>query len=547
MKRLAHGMLGLLASIFLFVTPALSSADPIPITIIHVNDTHSHLDAVGPKDANLDGTLGGLAKAASVIGYLKATEPNALFVHAGDVFQGDVYFYAPIPPAGVPLMSVPELTMLAGLGLDAIAVGNHELFLESAMPGTYRAVLDAASQAIAAAGLAMPAVLSANLDVAAAGLEGVVTPSFVRQIGGVNVGFFGMTVVDALSAGWVFPNYLDIAQAQVSQLREGAPDRPKADVVVCLSHLGLDIDRALAAGVQGLDAIVGGHNHEPSFKAVLVTGPTGKEVPIVRAGDYYKRVGTLRLSVTDGVASFASYELVPVDASTPRLPAIAAVVNGLKRDIDALYGEDFWHHRIGYAIADVAKEVDPASPARDSPVANLVTDAYRARGRTDIAMTVEGFLTEGLSAGPIVGDDAFRIVGDGMDAFGGLGFPLFRIRMTGENLLAALETTLALGGDYLVYGSGLRYVFDSGRPPGQRLVAAYVDGERVRPRHVYSATINYGVLQGLSRFSNVQIVGSEPLGTTDYPAVRDFILHRRLLLYFPHGRVVDLAKKQEDR
>ena len=40
----------------------------INVTLLHVNDTHSHLDSFGPKDRHLDGTLGGIAKAAAVIG-----------------------------------------------------------------------------------------------------------------------------------------------------------------------------------------------------------------------------------------------------------------------------------------------------------------------------------------------------------------------------------------------------------------------------------------------------------------------------------------------
>lgn len=42
------------------------------VTILHVSDTHSHLDAVGPRDASLQGTVGGIAKATTVIGRARA-------------------------------------------------------------------------------------------------------------------------------------------------------------------------------------------------------------------------------------------------------------------------------------------------------------------------------------------------------------------------------------------------------------------------------------------------------------------------------------------
>lgn len=540
MKRSVRFSLGVLATMALLASPGLASATQV--TIVHVNDSHSHLDAVGPKDANLDGTLGGLAKAAGVIGYLKAAEPNALFVHAGDLFQGDVYFYAPLPPYGMPLLSVPEMQMLAALGLDAMAVGNHELFLESVQPGTYAQVL-----ALAFGG-AGPAVLSANLDIAAAGLTGLVQPSVVREIGGVNVGFFGMTAIDYLSQGSPFLGrtaqaFVEIAAAQVNDLRQATALHPRADVVVCLSHLGLALDEMLAANVAGIDAVVGGHDHAVAFEPVLVADPSGKEVPIVRAGEHYQWVGKLTLSVDGGQVSLAGYQLVPVDASAPRVPAIAEQVDQLKLGIDALYGEDFWHEQIGFALIDVAKDVVPGSPARDSPVANLITDAYRAKGQTDIALTVYGFLTEGLTAGPVVGDDAFRVVGDGIDPSGaGLGFPLFRIEMTGGNLLAMLQTTLGAGKDFFAYVSGMRYVFDSRKPAGRQLVVAFVDGRAVQPKRIYSATVNLGVVQGLAQFPNLQIAGPpQPLGVDEYPAVRDWIRGLGTLLYFPQGRILDLA------
>src|SRR5512133_3484846 len=92
------------------------------ITILHVNDSHSVLDAIGPKvmnsDGSVDGTLGGLTKAASVIAGIRATTPNTLFLHAGDVFEGDLTF--------VGTQGVLELQLLESLGLDAFTLGNHE-------------------------------------------------------------------------------------------------------------------------------------------------------------------------------------------------------------------------------------------------------------------------------------------------------------------------------------------------------------------------------------------------------------------------------------
>jgi 5'-nucleotidase len=520
------------------LSPAWALGAPTTITILHVNDTHSHLDAVGPKDRNLDGTRGGLAKAATVIAGLKAAHPDALFVHAGDVFNGDAYFAAALGPGGTPLLSVPELKLLSQLGLDVQTLGNHEFGLGT-LP--LASVLWAAYQGQG------PSVLTANVDLHAAGLDGLVQPNVVKEVNGVRVGFFGMTVIDFLSQGAPFlardrEGTLRIAAQQVAALR--APPA-SADVVVFLSHLGFDLDKVVAAEVPGIDAIVGGHDHLLLSRPVMVHRRDGKRVPIVQAGEFYEWVGELTLRVEGGKASLAGYRLVPVNAAVPRLPLVADAVEQLKAGIDQLQGEDLWHHPIARALLDVAKDPPARSRFRDSPVADLVTDALRASGGTEIALTASGFLTEGLTRGQLVGDDAFRIVGDGIDPAGaGLGFPLYTLSIDGRNLLAALEASLALGGALSLEVSGMSYVYDSRKPAGSRLLAAFVGGAPVDPVRTYRATVNLGVVQGLAQFPGVTVSALEPLDTSEYVAVRDFMARLKLVLYFSHGRVIDVGMRE---
>ena len=91
------------------------------ITILHVNDTHSTLDAIGSRDQDLNGTLGGIARAASVIGYEQTVDPDLLLLHAGDISIGDLFFNKNF--------HVPELTWMSMMGFDAMAVGDHEFDL----------------------------------------------------------------------------------------------------------------------------------------------------------------------------------------------------------------------------------------------------------------------------------------------------------------------------------------------------------------------------------------------------------------------------------
>mgnify|MGYP002411055751 FL=1 len=86
----------------------------------------------------------------------------------------------------------------------------------------------------------------------------------------------------------------------------------QADVVVCLSHLGIDADRVLAAAVPGIDIIVGGHSHTALAEPEVVG-----ETIAVQAGEWAEYVGVLRVSAAGGkIASFHG-ELVKMTAEMP--------------------------------------------------------------------------------------------------------------------------------------------------------------------------------------------------------------------------------------
>ncbi|UCF13111.1 MAG: metallophosphoesterase [Thermoplasmatales archaeon] len=107
----------LLLFVCLMVAPLYSQSDTL--TIIHINDTH--LLPWEPKNLNGEDTIGGIARISSVVGNLKATQPNPILLHAGDILVGDFMFNK--------FFAVPELQMMISLGFDALTLGNHEFDL----------------------------------------------------------------------------------------------------------------------------------------------------------------------------------------------------------------------------------------------------------------------------------------------------------------------------------------------------------------------------------------------------------------------------------
>ncbi len=501
------------------------------ITILHVNDTHSHLEAEGPKDREFEGTLGGIVKAASVIRAFKASDPSVLFVHVGDVFQEDVYFGTS--------QGVAELGLLSnGLGLDVMTLGNHEFNFTPAV------LVQALSAAFSEGGSPL---VTTNLDyrnASLAGLAAFVRPNVVKEVGGVRIGFFGLVTPDlaeqfpgpATDPPAIDANFIAIANAQVQLLRQ-APN--SVDVVVLLAHVGVDVQEQIARAVPGLDAIVGGHDHV--VRGQMVTAPDGKQVLVANAGEFYKWVGKLTLIVRDHQVVGADEEFIAVDATTERFQPFADVVEVLQAQANAIYGEELFHTPIAFTPTDVAKDPIPGRPQRDSPVGGLIADALRNQGGTDIALTANGFLTEGLTRGFIVREDAFRIVGDSFDPadpFGRrLGSPLYRIQLTGDVLQQAIQAALGIGGDFFPQVSGMSIAFDPNDP---RSLDVRIGGEGLDPARSYSATVHFGLLQGLEQLLGAS-VDSEPLGVTDYEAVRDWLAHQWWVRHVDHSRVVDLS------
>jgi 5'-nucleotidase len=509
-------------------------ATPTEIILLHVNDTHSHLAPFGPKDASLNGTVGGLSKAASVIAAEKAKNPASLFVHGGDLMHGDLFFNE--------YLGVAELQLLQSLGLDAMVLGNHEFDLG---PDFLAAVLSATWPA----GGNFP-ILSTNLDLSGYPLLGAwvtTEPSLIKDVDGVKVGFFGLTtpfVINELPAPAVLRTDLgEVAAASVQDLRAQG-----VQVVICLAHLGLNLSRQIAASVPGIDVIVNAHDHVALEQPEQIVNPNGGITLVVSGGEYYRWVGRLQLTVDGSDVKLAGYQLIDVDRHVPELPEVAAVVKALETGIVARYG-DVYHRRVAWALGTIPNTFDPAHPVRDTAIGNLWADAYRARTRTEIAVEVNGYLDEPIPRGAVVGADIFRVNSGGLPDFdSGTGtlrvapFRLATFKLTGAQLVQALETTLLASEDTFPQVSGMRFDYDSSRPPGQQVIVGSirVHGNRLQTDRVYSLTVNEAVLMFLPLLG-IEAQDPKVLPDVGFEAVRDLVKARGFLLPLPEGRIRDIG------
>ena len=258
----------LIAAVVTAMLVACSGASAQKLTIMHFNDTHSHLE---PERAGKSAGRGGVIERAALVDSVRNAvgRRNFLLLHAGDFNQGTSYYTT--------LGGMLEVGLVNALGYDVITLGNHEF--DDGIEHLGRRL----------AGLKCPVVCS-NYDFSQFELGKYVKPYVVLKRGGMRIGIFGMltditkvverTIADRL------PKFDDVETANrwASYLK----NEKKCDIVIALTHLGLEnedfMDQDLVRATRNIDLVVGGHSHTFIKNIVYENNIDGKPVPIVQNG-----------------------------------------------------------------------------------------------------------------------------------------------------------------------------------------------------------------------------------------------------------------------
>jgi len=232
------------------------------LTIVHFNDTHSHVD---PERAGDYKGRGGIIEQAAYIDSVRCADGkrNVLLLHAGDFSQGTSYF--------TELHGDIEIDLLNAVGYDVICLGNHEF--------------DNGPVELARRLRSLKAdVVCANYDFTGTPLEGLVKPYVIVKKAGLKIGIIGLltdiskVVSKEMLGGLVYQE----PAADVNAYAEYLRNERKCDLVICLSHLGYVEDKELASQIRNVDVIVGGHSHTLLRKMQHVADLDGKDVVVVQ-------------------------------------------------------------------------------------------------------------------------------------------------------------------------------------------------------------------------------------------------------------------------
>ena len=246
------------------------------------------------------GRVGGFAHLATLVKQLRAARPGALLLDGGDTWQGSA---TALWTRGQDMVDACKL-----LGVD-VMTGHWEF--------TYGA--ERVQQIVAQDFAGKVDFVAHNVETRDFG-DRVFKPYVLREQNGVPVAIIGQAFPYTPIANpahfipdWSFGIQEEHLQSMIDQARaEGA------QVVVLLSHNGMDVDLKLASRVRGLDAILGGHTHDGVPMPVEVPNAGGMTL-VTNAGSNGKFLGVLDFDVRGGKVVGHQYRLLPVfaDALAP--------------------------------------------------------------------------------------------------------------------------------------------------------------------------------------------------------------------------------------
>ncbi len=413
------------------------------------------------------GKIGGVDRAATVVKAIRADRPDAIILDGGDTWQG-------------------SLTALRTEGQDMVDIMN--LIGVEAMTSHWEFTLgiDRVTE-IVENELNFP-FLGANIfDVEWD--EPAYEPYQWFERGGVKVAVIGQAFpyMPIANPGWMFPGLsFGVRQERMAELVAEVRGQG-AECVVLLSHNGFDVDRKLAADVDGIDVILTGHTHDALPEPVQVNNTF-----LIASGSHGKFISRIDLDVRDGEMKGIRHKLIPLfsDVIAPDAEMAAQVAKGREPYVQEM--------------SEVIGKTDSLLYRRgnfNGTWDDLIGQALLEEREADIALS-PGFRwgASVLPGSDITREDIFNATA--------MSYPnAYRSEMTGHNLHLILEDVAdnlfnpdpyyQQGGDMVRVG-GMSYRIDINKPQGSRITDMTVikTGELVEADKTYIvagwASVNEG-------------------------------------------------------
>ncbi len=436
------------------------------LTLLHTSDIHSRLLPYDLLITQVDGDLGlgstgtvknvgGVARMGYVLGRERARADRVLHLDSGDCFQGAPIFNF--------YSGEPEVRSVSLLGTDAEVIGNHEF--DRGAINVARQYQRWSNFPLLAANYKFDDQTLPNATL----INTVLTPFTVFNREGLKIAVIGMGNISTLTSVFDQPNKTGILPLSTIETAQGYVDllRPSVDLIVMLTHLGLEVDQRMVRGTTGIDIVLGGHNHivinppqvvqdcsadpqNPGYvwavnpnlpidpgnpvydaKDVNHLHPNAfprpckpRKVTIAHSGAFAKYVGRLDLVLSNDPASISptanpgdydplngfevlssQYLAFPIDDSIPEDPVMLDMLQPYRRTLDRVADLDIL---VGFSPGG-AKRTAPQGG--DAALGNLIATAMwlRLGVQTDFSLTNTTGIRADLNPGPITIEEMYNI------------------------------------------------------------------------------------------------------------------------------------------
>lgn len=495
----------------------------LTFTILHTNDLHAHDDSYSDRGH----IIGGMARIAHLMQFLRAHNPDVVTVDAGDIFQGTPYFNL--------YHGEVEVQMLNDAGYDIYTIGNHEF---DDGPDNLAKQLQKAKFS----------VINCNLDASSCpALAAIIKPSVIEEIHGQKVAFVGAITPD-LQHVTLHANGVKVINAdgdwtapikqEVARLKNQGIDK-----IILVTHVGVELDRQLAQ-IPDVDVIVGGHSHTRLDKPIIVEHPDGSHCIIVQTGCYGRAIGKLDLAFDDqGKLDMPDthYHLINITNRIHQDRQIARYLDEKSQPFQAIRKE---------IVATATRDFDNGFfryPC-DSPLGDLITDALAAGTQqygATIALHNRGGIRGRIDKGPINEEKVEEVLP--------FDNTLYVATITGNELRKVLENSVGgrpaqpimLGAKFLDV-HGLKFEWDPNAPAGQRVKniwAADKSGQLqpVDPTSDYRIAINSYSFAGGEGYDFSHAKDLKDTGEKLSVYLHDYLVKKKTITPVSDGRIVPLS------
>ncbi|XP_063381719.1 apyrase-like [Cydia fagiglandana] len=511
------------------------------LNILHYNDFHARFVETSPWgtvcNPEAAPCIGGFARLTTAVRDGLEREPHSLVLNAGDSFQGTIWY-------NILRWNVTQ-DFMNMFHHDAHVLGNHEFDngIEGVVP--YLQHLEA------------PMVTANIIDDDEPSIQGLYQPSIIVEKNGRRIGIIGVIIASTnvlASTGRLrFTDEVEVVRQEAEKLHEQG-----IDIIVVLSHCGIEIDREIALhGGPYIDIIVGGHSHTllynedpPENSAFVPEGPypvvveqETRQVLIVQAAAHTQYLGEIKLFFDDA-GNLLNWEGNPhyLGNEITQAPDVLEKIAYYLPQVDELARQEVGSSMVHLSASCACGECNLGS---------FICDAFM---HAALPLATEGNWNYAHFC--VINQGGIRVdIEPGTITFEAMllstpfenNVEVFQLR--GDHIMEMLEFSVAndpYNGARMLQVSGIHIVFDGSKPVGSRVVTASVRCidcsvpiyEPLRLDKNYTIISQSFVGDGGDGFSmisenrfDVEVIG------VDYDLLQDYIRHQSPIFKDVDGRV----------